>query len=75
MLPSPRGAAAKSLEAAFHLALDQLATSTAEVAFSKAAIADVWANRRAARERIAGRRPVPQEFVTKLRKLPQFATN
>lgn len=69
-LPSPRGAAAaKSLEAAFHLALDQVARSTAEVAFSKAAIADVWANRR------ASRRPVPQQFVTKLRKLPQFATN
>lgn len=68
-------AAAMSLDEAFDLALSRAAATHAEIAFSRAALADAWSHRKAERARIDMRQTIPQKFVTGLSKLPKFATN
>lgn len=75
-LPSTRGpAAARSLDQAFRLALDQGAKEDPEVAFAKGAITGVWSRRTTEGKRIEARPVVSQMFATKLSKMPKFATN
>jgi hypothetical protein len=75
-LPSARGsAAARSLDKAFDLALSRAAATHAEIAFSRATLAENWSCRKAERERIEGRQAMSQKFVTELSKLPKSATN
>lgn len=75
-LPSTRGpAAARSLDQAFRLALDQGAKEDPEVAFAKGAITGVWSRRTTEGKRIEARPVVSQMCATKLSKMPKFATN
>lgn len=75
-MPSPRGpAAARSLDDAFRLALKQGTKNDTELAFAQKAIIEVWSRRRTDLDRLEGRQKVSQLFVTKLSKLPKFATN
>lgn len=55
-MPSHRGRVAdRSLDEAFDLALHQVAKTRAEVAFSKAALTEIWSHRKAERQRACER--------------------
>jgi hypothetical protein len=64
-------AAAMSLDEAFDLALSRAAATHAEIAFSRAALADAWSHRKAERARIEGRQTMPQKFVTDIEQTAQ----
>lgn len=75
-LPFPQGvAAARSLDQAFRLALDQSAKEDPLVAFAKEAIIRMWSRRTAGRHQNATRPVVSQMFATKLSKMPKIAAN
>jgi hypothetical protein len=75
-MPSPREpASARILDSAFDLSLGNTASVRPEVAFAKAAISEMWARRRAERERTEGWLVSTQKIVTEPRKLLKFVTN
>lgn len=75
-LPLPREAvAARGLDQAFRLSLDQSANEDPQVAFAKDAITRMWSRRTAERQPNAARPVVSQMFATKLSKMPKIVAN
>jgi hypothetical protein len=74
-MPSIRApAAARILDKAFEVTLRQSANAMPEIAFSSAAIGELWSHRKAERERIEDRQLASQKFVTEPSKLLKFVT-